>query len=257
MKKNTLDKLLKAWGDRNQPDVDTLSRLESRIRNTAMPEAFLPPVEAEPVLWVHGRWAVAAAVLLLLGMAAGLFLRSGRNPVLQCADSTGSMELARFTEEQMTARRTILDEVERLFAGQIRWVRIDDGGMRLGIADDPVQVRVQDPKLVVRMVIVARQKNQKQWKTVWSSDVLTRAEEYIEIPPDAEFSGAMGLWVHQLPDGRFAVDSEIDWPSADLARSYETRVLSAGQPERILSQRTEGLEYRIYQSVEPLMNGNG
>ena len=86
---------------------------------------------------------------------------------------------------------------------------------------------------------------------------MTRAEEYVEIAAEAGGEGEMELWVHELPDGRYAVDSEIEWPVAQLARSADTRVLSAGRPERILTQTMAGREYRIYQSIETLSNGNG
>ena len=259
MKKNTLDQLLKSWGDRNQPNADTLARLESQLRESWIQDPSAPAVkvDVESVRWSPRLWVAVAAGLLVLTMAGSLCWRSGRDPGALSAERNGTLELVRFTAEQVSARLMILDEVETLFAGQIRWVRIDADGMRLGKVDDSARLEAKEPRLAVRTVIMARKENQAKWETVWSSDVLTCADEYIEIAPDAGFAGAMNLWVHQLPDGRYVVDSGIEWASPRLARSYETRILSAGQPERILTQTTAGLEYRIYQSIEPLANGNG
>lgn len=259
MKKNKLDSVLKAWGERNQPDPARLAGLEARVRDSWPSKTAWPSAadELAPARRFALRWVAAAAGLMLLALAAGSLLRSFRHSEIQYAEGNGSLELARFTDEQVSARHAILDEVEALFAGQVRWIRLDADGMRLGMAEDSAGPATKDARLAVRTVMVVREESRGDWKPVWSSDVLTRAEEYIELSPEAGFAGAMDLWVHRLPDGRYALDSEIEWPSPQLARSYETRIMSPGKPEQILSQKTAGREYRIYQSIEPLCNGNG
>ncbi|MDD2240388.1 MAG: hypothetical protein PHI93_06985 [Kiritimatiellae bacterium] len=259
MKKNKLDSVLKAWGERNQPDAETQARLESRICDLPVPEpgSASPRMDPRPIHWAQGRWAAAAAVLVLAGTLGWMVFRSGLHPEAQCAEQCVTQKLARFTEQQVSGHLAILDEVETLFPGQIRWVRLDEDGMQLQMDEKPAPVEAARPRMAVRMVMVARQENQDHWETVWSSDVLARTEEYIEISPNKGIAGEVGVWVLPLADGRYAVDSEIVWAASDGPASYETRILSAGQPEQILSQTTAGLETRIYQTVEPLMNGNG
>ena len=169
----------------------------------------------------------------------------------------GAEDHARLTAEQLAARRILLEETEAMFADHLRWVQLDAGGMHLELSEGAV--RQEDPKvgLVVRTVMLSRQENQADWKTVWSSDILTRAEEYVEVAEASGCSGGMELWVHPLPDGRFAVDSQFQCPDRGVAMPGETRILSAGRPERILTRSAGGQEFRIYQSVEPLANGRG
>lgn len=255
MNVNELDDKLKEWAARNRPAEADLAELEAKIRG-ALAEAPAPTeIRSGPAAFrgTASRWlAAAAALALLLGGIGHLAHR--RSAAFHAADGNGSA-LATFTAEQLAARHDILDEVESLFAGQIRWVRLDADGLRLGLAPQAVAPESRTQRLAVRTVVVARERNQKNWRTVWSSDVLTRAEEYVEIASESGAAGGLEMWVHRLPDGRYVVDAEIDWP--EVPRAYQTRVLSVGRPERILTQRTEDREYRIYQSVEPLVKGNG
>ena len=257
MKTNELDRKLKEWAARNRPAEAALAELEAKIRGTLAAEP--PPKywrEAAVFRGTSPRWlAVAAALALLLGGVRHFAQR--RSAELQAANGNGSAALADFTVEQLAARRDILDEMESLFAGQVRWVRLDADGLRLGLAQQASAAEPRAQRLAVRTVVVAREPDQKNWRTVWSSDVLTRTEEYVEIAPEPGAAGGRVMWVHRLPDGRYVVDAEIAWPEARLPRAYETRVLSVGKPERILTQTAEGHEYRVYQSIEPLANGNG
>lgn len=258
MKTNELDKRLKEWAAQNRPAEAALADLEAKIRGALAAEP--PPAEVRrgsavfrgtAPLWL----AAAAALALLLGGVRHLAPR--RPAEFPVARGNGSAAPADFTPEQIAARRDILDEMESLFAGQVRWVRLDADGLRLGLAPPASAAEPQAQRLAVRTVIVARALDQKDWRTVWSSDVLTTAEEYVQSAAESGAAGGLEMWVHRLPDGRYVVDAEIDWPEGRLTRAYETQVLSAGKPERILTQTAEGREYRVYQSIEPLANGNG
>ena len=256
MKTNKLDQQLKEWAARNRPADAALKDLEAKVRAALATEP--PSAGRRGGTRFHGsapRWlAVAAALALLLG--GGWHFAQQRLAELHAANGNGSAALADFTAEQLAARRDILDEMESLFAGQVRWVRLDDDGLRLGLAEQAMATARQTQRLVVRTVVVAREQNRKDWRTVWASDVLTRTEEYVEIAPEPSAAGGLEMWVHRLPDGCYVVDAEIAWPEPRLPRTYETRVLSAGKPERILTQTVEGREYRVYQSIEPLAKEN-
>ena len=257
MKTNELDGRLKEWAARNRPAAADLMGLKEKVRGALAAE---PPTEFRREVFVSRgtmwRWlAIAAALAVLLG-GVRHFARRG-SAELRAVNGNGLAALAHLTDEQLAARRDVLDEVEALFAGQVRWVRLDVDGMHLELARDPVMPQSQSQLLVVRTVVVARERNQKNWRTVWSSDVLTRAEEYVDAAPASGAAGGLEMWVHRLPDGCYVVDAGIDWPEARLSRTHETQVLSVGKPERILTQTTDGHEYRVYQSIEPLANGNG
>jgi hypothetical protein len=257
--KTSLDPLLKGWAERSQPDAQTLRRLEDRVRCSFTVEtaSASEPSEADAGFHPWGqRLAAAAALILLLG-AGWLLLGAPRDLPIQQAVRNGAAELAGYSSGQVEAWHAILDEVETLFAGQIRWVNLDDDGLRLGMAEAEGPRAIRQPRLAVRTVIMARDGTQTDWETVWASDVLTRAEEYVETASAGKETGGLELWVHQLPDGRFMVDSEIAWPQAGWIQSSESRILSAGRPEHILTQTISDREYRIYQTIEPLANGRG
>lgn len=258
MKTNELDRALKEWAARNRPTDAALADLEAKIRGNLAAAPAAPAVRGERGVFrgTAARWLAAAAALALLagGWWHGTKLRSADRAA---ANGNGSAALADFTAEQLAVRRDILDEMESLFAGQVRWIRLDAEGMRLGLAQDAAAPQPQAQRLAVRTVVVVREHDQQNWRTVWSSDVLTMAEEYVDIAPESDASGGLEMWVHRLPDGRYVVDAGVDWPEARLPRAYETQVLSAGKPARILTQMAAGREYRVYQSIEPLANGNG
>ena len=259
MKPDPLDPLLKGWAERMQPGAAEMVKLGARIRGS-LPSDFAtsaPPVETGMVFHlVHHRLAAAAALAILLG-AGALLLRGFREASVSTTARNGAEEMARLTSEQVAARRVLLEETEALFAEHLRWVQLDAGGMHLELSKAAGRAEEREAGLVVRTVMLSRKDNQTDWETVWSTDILTRAEEYVEVAETTGCDGAMALWVHQLPDGRFAVDSQLHCPARGVAMPGETRILSAGRPERILMQSAGGLEFRIYQSVEPLVNGRG
>ena len=256
MKTNELDKMLKEWDARNRPDPERLAALEASVRAATAESPSPARRKRRPAHGTALRWLAAAAALALV--AGGVrFWAAVRSAEIRLADGNGSVALANRTAGQIAAWRDIMDEMDALFAGQVRWVRLDADGMRLGLAQKASGPEPQAQRLAVRTVVVARDGSQKDWQTIWSSEVLTRAEEYVEIASEPGVAGGLEMWVHRLPDGRYVVDAEIEWPEARFQRAYETRVLSAGQPQRILTQTVEDREYRVYQSIEPLANGNG
>ena len=259
MKNNELDRMLKEWGARNRPDAETLARLEMQIHGSLQRgEPAAAPAETGRAFVVWPRWVAAAAGFVLL-LAGALVWNGHRNSeTARAASGSEAMELARISAEQMAARRAISDELDSLFDGQLCWVRLDARALHLKMKKTPEPATAAArPRLVVRTVIVAREAGRADWKPVWSSDVLTRTEEYVQMAPDAESAGELQLWVHPLPDGRYVLDSEIAWPAARLVRPYETQIFTAGQPQQVLVQTHGGREYRIYQAVEPLENGQG
>ena len=259
MKPDPLDQLLQGWAERSQPGAAEMEKLGARIRGSLPSDCatFAPPVETGMVFHlVRHRLAAAAALAILLG-AGALLLRGFREARVSTAALNGAEELVRLTSEQVAARRVLLEETEALFADHLRWVQLDAGGMHLELSKAAGRAEEREAGLVVRTVMLSRKDNQTDWETVWSTDILTRAEEYVEVAETTGCDGAMALWVHQLPDGRFAVDSQLHCPARGVAMPGETRILSAGRPERILMQSAGGQEFRIYQSVEPLANGRG
>lgn len=259
MNNRELDRMLKGWSARNRPDVETLARLEAGMHETisrGKPVAVVP-AEAVKHFPVWSRWAAIAASLAVL-LAGGLVWRARHGAELvSAAAGNGAAELARISAEQVAAGRAILDELDALFDGQLRWVRLDAREMHLGMEKGNESRDASRTRLVVRTVIVERVAGHKEWKQIWSSDVLTRTEEYVKISTDSDSPGELELWVHPLPDGRYVMDSEIEWPAAQLVRPYDAQVFTAGQPQPVLVQTAPGREYRIYQAVEPLENGRG
>ena len=234
----------------------------------------MPDWTPEASLDAMARLGVATAILSVSAPVGLLcaFGASYKNTASRLLRSGAAIAGARQANLLRGTEKVMLLENDLFPTGSIELEAIDNLGESLTddararatvdrfIAELEASATAAEPRaqrLAVRTVVVARERNQKNWRTVWSSDVLTRTEEYVEIAPEPGAAGGLEMWVHRLPDGRYVVDAEIDWPEARLPRAYETRVLSVGKPERILTQTAEGHEYRVYQSIEPLANGNG
>ena len=258
MNNHELDRMLKEWGERNRPDADTLARLEADLREAGRRERSssgnLGGAGREFQPWL--RWTAMAAGLAVL-LAGGFMWKNVRESGASGAAGNGASDLARIPAEQLASGRAILDELDALFDGQLRWVRLDAKEMHLGMKAESARGEDSRTRLVVRTVIMERETGRTEWKPIWSADVLTRADEYVAMAPDDDSAGELELWVHRLPDGRYVLDSEIQWPAARLVRPYEAQVFCAGQPQQVFRQTSDGREYRIYQAIEALENGQG
>lgn len=259
MKPDPLNVLLKGWAERTQAGEAELDALNARIRDVLPPVSASGPARESGGVVFHPvrRWLVAAAALAVLLGVGALLLRTPREAGFPVAALDDAEDYARLTAEQVAARRVLLGETEALFAEHLRWVQLDAEGIHLELSETAAPPEEREASLVVRTVVLSRKENQSNWETVWSSDILTWAEEYIEVAEAAGCSGGMGLWVHSLPDGRFAVDSQFQCPDRGVEAPGEMRILSASRPEQILTHFAGGREFRIYQSVEPLADGRG
>lgn len=271
MKKNdSLDLLLEQWAQRTEPSAEERRRLETRIRNAVNnPKTSKNPDEASECLSETGLricptdanpWrpllAWAAVLLLLLG-AGGLWhrLQVEEERMIAAHDQVEHLQMAQFTPAELGAHKLLLDELDSLFGGALRSVRIGNNDMNIDLRDD---ARAHtDAPVVLRTLMMVRRGKSDKWEQTWRSEVLLPVEEYVTVNLPQQKEGRIGLWVHRLPDGAFMVDSEIAGAAVTACSKQATGIFEAGEALQIFNAVTPQGECRVYQSLETLANGKG
>ena len=254
--KPSLETVLKAWAEKHAQPLAEQAQLAERVLSrarSALPDA--PSHVPQPVrFWIRPAvmtTACAAAALILI-LASIVWMRPPSVP--ERADDNGlALELARFTDAQLDARNLVLDELDTLFNGGLRWIRIRERDFDFALApQDPRALRV-----ALRTVVVSRSAPDAEWIPVSSTDIMLAPDEYVSITPHASEQGHMGLWVHQLPDGQFVVDMDLALNGRNGLETQTSEILSVGQPRQIDRASAAGREYRVYQSIESLGERKG
>jgi len=173
-------------------------------------------------------------------------------PVLPGLDDEAVLAAAKVAPPEIEAGARLFREMERVFAGDLRWIADSDSKVRLGVRQvSGGQVAGAKP-LLIRVFVVHRRRGETSWRKILENDVLTRTQELVEAVPDPKLGNRLALWAHVLPDGKVAVDSSIRLTSPIHASVNVTNVLTPGEPRRVFSLQTEDGEYRIFQVVAPL-----
>jgi hypothetical protein len=189
----------------------------------------------------------ACAAVLILVIGVGYFFRT--TPQESGAILAG---LARPSAAQMGAFQRLFSETTRLFPKQLRWIVQSNGDIGLGIESDR-NVQVADtPAMLVRLMLVTRAAGAKTWKPAWTTDIVMRGEDWVDIQPNRTGLDRLTLWVYPLENGKVAVDTSvaIDQPLRVSAR-LDT-VVALGEPTEVTTTRRGGNEYKLLQTVEPL-----
>jgi hypothetical protein len=198
-----------------------------------------------------------AAVLLLLLGAGGLWhrLQVEDESTIAAHDQVDHLLMARFTQEEIGARKLLLDELDSLFGGALRSVRIGDNDMNIDLQDTSL-ARASAP-VVLRTLMMVRRVNSDKWVQTWRSEVLLPVEEYVTVNLSTQTKDRIGLWVHRLPDGAYMVDSDIAGVGDNVFTKQASGIFATGEAQQIFNDVTPQGEYRIFQSLESLANGQG
>lgn len=254
--KPSLETVLKAWAGKHAPPPAEQAQLAERVLSRArsvLPDA--PQRVPQPLLFwsrpvVMAVACTAAALVVIL--ASFVWMRPPS--VLERADDNGvALEWARFTDVQLDARQVVLDELDILFNGGLRWIRIRESDFDFALA--PQDARAL--RVALRTVVVSRSAPDAEWIPVSRTDIMLAPDEYVSITPHASEQGHMGLWVHRLPDGQFMVDMDLALNGRNGLESRTSEILSVGQPRQIDHACAAGREYRVYQSIESLGERKG
>ncbi len=254
--KAVVDGLLRDWASRRAFRAGSLSDLEAKVmRNTreclherentasllASPYRQIEwPVFMRWVSW--GTLAAAAVVLMLIRPF-------GEPPRLDKEGQDFAQSDAKpsvFSEKQLDARRLVYGELNDLFEGTLRWVSLTERDVQFDFDEEGVQPRTVP--VVLRTIFSKRSEDGRSWESVWNMDVILPADEYVTLEkPDAPIP-QLGLWVHQLPDGGFVV--QTDFGGAGTLADSRMQTFLPGDPDvQMTSLHSGDTEYRVTQSL--------
>lgn len=251
MKARRLEDVLKQWARRREPTASGADELLARVHRECAGDRYRDEVELSPNLALPGRLAWLA-MGLALGGAAALWWSGPKG-----GHSNGAVHLAALTSQQVDARREIFGEMDTLFAGQLRWCAVSGDDVQMGVSELRAASPATDASAaLVRLLVVRRAYGASEWESVWSADVITRDQEFVELKPNPGHVNRIALWVLANPDGTLVVESSVVLQGAVELDSHVASVVRPGVPVEIASARRADGDYRIYQ-VAQLLNGGG
>jgi hypothetical protein len=256
MKKSSecLDNQLRKWGQRCEPDTATLHKLEERVmRNTRECLANESQTVRSGVVhqWFWQPKMVVAFATVSILLVLGMFAWKGgwQQQSSPCPDFAGNL-ISPFDQQELAARQLLFGEMEQLFAGAVRWVKLTDDDMQFDLATEPIP---SNGKPVALRTVVARQTENGEWEVVWKGDVMLPPDEYVAI--NNEKLPALGLWVHRLPDGAYVVNTDIG--EGMSAGSEVVPFLPGGSKVQSVCLKSGQEQYRLTQSLAELSKGAG
>ena len=118
--------------------------------------------------------------------------------------------------------------------------------------------------LAVRVVVERRAATGNGWEIAWAVDVVSNSEEVVDLTPATDAGTSVRLWAYAMPDGMFAVDSELLFSSdeassetslpgrAETFHAAFSNVQEDRQPSEEFWTSAGGVEYRVLQTVAVL-----
>lgn len=188
-------------------------------------------------------------------------LAGGGHPVLP--------DYAQLNDDQLRSRAVLLSEMKELFGDQLMWLAETDHKIEVGLSDrrdasgSSTSGDAATP-LVMRVVVEKRAAAGSDWELAWAIDVVSQSEEVVDLAPATGDGTSMKLWAYALPDGMFAVDSELAFsnggPSGATSSATPGETFRAAfsnvQQDRLPSEElltgSDGIEYRVLQTVAVL-----
>lgn len=245
-----IDKLLRDWSRRQQPDAGAGQRLTARILQAAGACAGgdarqPPPRRRRTPSHVHHRVLWFAA-----GVAATLIAAAVWNALVPAADPLSALlrqEHARFADRRRTVSR-VFRETERLFGSNLQWIAESGEQTELGVADETA---AGEP-LIVRVVLVSRPVGTDAWQPLWTADVVARANGLLQLAPDGAPGNRLALWLHRLDGCAALVESRLDLRTPVPLATEASEVLRFGATRTVTRLRQNGVEYLLLQTVAPL-----
>ena len=159
--------------------------------------------------------------------------------------------------------------MKELFGEQLTWLAETDERIEVGLSDRQnasvlATLKNDDVPLAVRVVVEKRAAAGNDWEIAWAVDVVSKSEEVVDLASATDDGTSMRLWAYAMPDGMFAVDSELSFSSgegggettlpgrAETFHAAFSNVQKDRQPSEELLTGADGVEYRVLQTVAVL-----
>ena len=255
MTRDKLDNLLEQWAATHATSEEHATKLADRIADklTASGSANLDPAVDGRVPPPHRRklayaaWGIAAALLI----AATVSLWPVPNEVVPHNEGA-LLALASVEPSELKDSAQLFDEMEMLFADDLRWIADTDSDVYLEIRPVSNRSTTRATLLLIRVIVVQRKSGETGWHKLLETDVLARSQELVEAVAGPRANNKLLLWAYLLPDGKVAVDSSIRLTTPIRMSVDVSNVLAPGKPASVFSIHTDDAEYRILQMVTPL-----
>lgn len=272
-KEENLDRLLRDWATGEQPDQSHLEMLHERIAQAAdqlegagaetsgIPDDALAPGGARKAT-LPGAWptrlgwfalGAAAAILAAVFLLWGLGTRPPVDtPGPRAASGPPAPPEARLSGRELAAQATVFAAMREVFADQLAWMAEADGKVILGIEPEAQAPPAGSDAITIRLVVMARRSGEADWRPRWSVDCIVHDEQLVELPPQDGPENRLAVWTHLLPDGMIAVDTSLGIETSQPGPSSYSGVQRPEVPQQILTLKTDGTEYQVFQTVAVL-----
>ncbi len=247
---DNLKKTIQDWSAAREASPESLRILSARISTETArrrsPPATTGSAALPPPLWP--RFALAACASAVLALTA--FIVCFRFAASDSKEINIASSLpAAITGEQAENGRKLFNELEYVFADQLRWAAYSNGKIKLGI--EPIQGGADRDSAAFqyRLTVLSRKAGDKTWQPAWTKDVLLRSEEFVEVTSDSSERNSLSLWILPVPDGKVMVETGLSLDAPARIASRSSSLMDIGKPVELLSTRSEDTEYRVFQSV--------
>jgi hypothetical protein len=123
----------------------------------------------------------------------------------------------------------------------------------MGIEPDATAAPSRDsPPVTLRLTVVRREPGEVNWSVMWRVSVLARSEQLVKLPRTTVDSPSLSLWTYLLPDGKIACDADLSWGGEEGFHVTATELQTAGDVREVAAEEEEGVEYRVFQTVQLL-----
>jgi len=257
-----LDGLLQRWAESRAPTDEQLAELRERVSSTVGTAAF---VDIRPMPRPHKGHAIEGHAIagrvawFCLGAAAAVFVACLLWPEPQAVSpgavhvpreqENGIPEFATMKRDELRARAVLLEEMENLFPGQLRWVAESGDKVSVGLLSEAMPAVRKTAPVAIRMVVVSRKTSRRDWTPVWMVDIVSRGEEVVALTPESSGAGELLLWTYPMSDKMVAVDGSIALPDPKPVHSSFSGIQEEGTTKAVLSVQADDVEYRVFQTV--------
>ena len=251
--KQELDNRLREWSQRHTPGAEHLAQMASRIVETAVRNRYQDSqVRAAHriSLGVKFGYALAGAVLAIVGF---MVCTARYQPSVSAGPSApGLAQLVTPTASQLETIGRLFQETARLFPRQLRWITQSNGDVALGVESDESSPVPDTQPMLVRLVMVKRAVGEKEWIRAWSTDVVLRGEDLVEVTPSRQWNNKLTMWVYPLDNGKVAVDTSITLVKPSVVSARIDTVVALGESVEVAHVVNGHEEMKVFQIIEPL-----